>query len=161
MSPLLEWKITPKFNQLGLSSSGMIGDKTPLLSLTTTVIICCRYLPIYQQYLVMCLIFHIIFLEDTCFFFFSFSHFCELFLHVALVLPNSACHDCLGKFLWFHAFKLILGVPLFPYYMKEIAVRISGKVAFLILILMKRYAFNSCSAVKMFQYLKNEIHVSW
>jgi len=45
--------------------------------------------------------------------------------------------------------------------MKEIAVRISGKVAFLILILMKRYAFNSCSAVKMFQYLKNEIHVSW
>jgi len=42
--------------------------------------------------------------------------------------------------------------------MKEVGVRISGKVAFLVL--MKRYAFRACPAVETFQYLKNEIHVS-
>jgi len=42
--------------------------------------------------------------------------------------------------------------------MKEVGVRISGKVAFLVL--MTRYAFSACPTVEMFQYLKNEIHVS-
>ena len=39
---------------------------------TVTIIIIC-YIPVYQQYLVMCLFFLVFFLEDTLFFFSFFS----------------------------------------------------------------------------------------
>lgn len=56
-------------------------------------------------------------------------------------------------------FNLLLGVPWFHSYMKEVGVRISGKVAFLVP--MKRYASTACPVVEMCQYMKNNIQVSW
>lgn len=59
----------------------------------------------------------------------------------------------LGEVLKYSVSKPLSGVPLFHSYMKEVGVKISGKVAFLVL--MKRYAFCTSTVVVIYPYLNN------
>lgn len=122
------------------------------------IIICCTYQ--FTNNIAFYVHFSICFLLED-FFLSYFCHFWVIVLTCDISCIIQFLHAQLfGKVLMFSCvFNLLLGVPWFHSYMKEVGVRISGKVAFLVP--MKRYASTACPVVEMCQYMKNNIQVSW